>query len=92
MANLFDVSILLAVGFLVVALTSFGLKEIISGEDVTIVKNPGGADMEIIMKKGDTVERLKNTGTKASGQGNEVGKVYKLQDGSMIWVPIGENP
>jgi hypothetical protein len=41
MSSLFDVAVLIAVGFLVVALLGFGLEELLSSEDVTIVKNPG---------------------------------------------------
>jgi hypothetical protein len=87
MGNLFDVAILIAVGFLVVALSGFGLNELLSGEDVTIVKNPGERDMELITKKDGRIERLKATDATAQGVGQEIGTVYRLQDGSVIWVP-----
>ncbi len=87
MGNLFDVAILLAVGFLVVALTGFGLSELISDEDVTIVKNPGESDMEIITKTEGRVERLKRTDELDEGRGYAIGTVYRLEDGTVIWVP-----
>lgn len=87
MGNLFDVAILLGVGFMVVALSGFGLQEILSDEQVTIVKNPGTEQMEIITKQGSTIERLKSTDERAEGPGAAVGTVYRLRDGRMVWVP-----
>jgi hypothetical protein len=92
MGNLFDVAILLAVGFLVVALTGFGLSEVISGEDVTIVKNPGHSDMEIVTRTAGEVERLERTDDLNEGRGYAIGTVYRLEDGSVIWVPQEGTP
>lgn len=90
MGNLFDVAILIGVGFMIVALSGFGLRELLSSEDVTIVKNPGASDMELITKKDGKIQRLKATDTTAEGVGQEIGSVYRLQDGSVVWVPQGE--
>lgn len=87
MGNLFDVAILIGVGFMIVALSGFGLRELLSAEDVTIVKNPGGADMELITKKDGELQRLRATDETAEGVGQEIGTVYRLQDGSVVWVP-----
>lgn len=87
MGNLFDVAVLIAVGFLVVALSGFGLRELLSAEDVTIVKNPGTAEMEIIRKEGREIERLTATDTQAEGSGTPIGTVFRLEDGRVIWVP-----
>ncbi len=85
--NLFDVAILIGVGFLIVALSGFGLQELLSAEDVTIVKNPGEADMEIITKTAGRIERLERTDDMGEGRGYAVGTVYRLEDGTMIWAP-----
>jgi hypothetical protein len=92
MGNLFDVAILIGVGFMVVALSGFGLQEILSDEQVTIVKNPGTPQMEIITKQGAKIERLKSTDEQAQGPGSAVGTVYRLRDGRMVWVPGTESP
>jgi hypothetical protein len=92
MGNLFDVAILIGVGFLIVSLSAFGLQELISAEDVTIVKNPGAADMEIITKQEGRIERLKQTDEVNEGRGYAIGTVFRLDDGSVIWVPEGETP
>lgn len=85
--NLFDVAILIGVGFLIVALSGFGLQELLSTEDVTIVKNPGEEDMEIITKTAGQIERLERTDDLGEGRGYAVGTVYRLEDGTMIWAP-----
>jgi hypothetical protein len=87
MGNLFDVAILIGVGFLVVALSAFGLQEIVSAEDVTIVKNPGASDMEIITKTDGQIERLQRTDDLEEGRGYAIGTVFRLDDGTVIWVP-----
>ena len=85
--NLFDVAMLIGVGFLIVALGSFGLSDLLTSRDMTIVKNPGEADMEIVVKTGDRVERLSATGEYAEGVGAPIGTVYELEDGTVVWVP-----
>lgn len=85
--NLFDVAMLIGIGFLVVALSSFGLKELLSSEDVTIVKDPGTAEMEVITKSEGKIERLTATDATAGGRGAAIGTVYRLEDGQVIWVP-----
>lgn len=92
MGNLFDVAILIGVGFLIVSLSAFGLQELVSGEDVTIVKDPGTADMEIITKTEGEIERLTRTDDVAEGRGYAIGTVFRLDDGSVIWVPEGGTP
>lgn len=87
MGNLFDIAILMGVGLLIMALSSFGLGDLLSKSDTTIVKNPGKQNMEIITRRGGKITRLKQTGTQAEGPGVAVGTVYKLQSGEMVWVP-----
>jgi hypothetical protein len=87
MGNLFDVATLIGVGFLIMALSSFGLQELVSAEDVTIVKNPGASDMEIVTKSEGRIERLQRTQDMDEGRGYAIGTVYRLDDGTVIWVP-----
>ena len=92
MPNIFDVAILIGVGFMVVAMSGFGLKEMMTKEDVTIVKNPGTEQMEIITKVDGEIRALKRTPEQAQGQGKAVGTVYQLEDGRMVWIPGGGKP
>jgi len=87
MGNLFDIAILMGVGLLIMALSSFGLSDLLSNADTTIVKNPGKSNMEIITRKGGKITRLQQTGAQSEGPGTPVGTVYRLQSGEMVWVP-----
>ena len=86
-SNLFDVAMLIGIGFLVVALSSFGLKELVTEGDLTVIKSPGTPEMEIITRKGTQIERLKATPEEASGKGLPIGTVYRLENGQVVWVP-----
>jgi hypothetical protein len=87
LVNLFDLGVVLAVGFLVAALASLNLSGLLSNNNVTIVQNPGSGHETIIVKKGSHTEILHPTARQASGQGQKVGSVYKLKDGRLIYVP-----
>ncbi|NQX84583.1 MAG: DUF2149 domain-containing protein [Flavobacteriaceae bacterium] len=88
MANLFDLAMVFAVALMVALVTRFNVTEMISDEDFTMVKNPGKANMEIIKKKGKTIEKYKGTSGKSSkGKGKKVGTAYQLENGEIIYIP-----
>lgn len=89
MGNLFDIALLIGIGLLIMALSSFGLNDLLTKADTTIVKNPGTKNMEIVTRKGGKITRLKQTGKTTEGAGTPVGTVYRLESGEMIWVPDG---
>ena len=49
--NLFDVSMVFAVGLMVAVVMNMNMTEVFSKEDFTVVKNPGKDNMEIITKE-----------------------------------------
>jgi hypothetical protein len=86
--NLFDVAIILAVGFLLAALTGIGLTGILSSKNVTIVTNPGQPDMQIVTKQGSQITKLNlAAGQQVSGLGTLIGQFYRLPDGTTVYVP-----
>lgn len=88
MANLFDLAMVFAVALMVALVTRFNVPEMISDEDFTLVKNPGKPNMEIIKKKGKTIEKYKATKGKSSkGKGKKVGTAYELENGEIIYIP-----
>lgn len=58
-----------------------------SSEDVTVIKNPGKKNMEVIIKKGKNIEKYKSEGKIGQGDGTKAGVAYKLKDGSMVYIP-----
>jgi hypothetical protein len=86
--NLFDVAIVLAIGFLLAALSGLGLSDMLSSKNMTVVKNPGQADMQVIVKQGDSLQTLDlKAGQQVSGLGQLIGQFYRLQDGTTVYVP-----
>ena len=86
--NLFDVAIVLAVAFLLAALTGIGLSGVLSTKDLTIVTNPGQSNMQVIIKKGTQITKLDlKAGQQASGVGTLIGQFYRLPNGTTIYVP-----
>ena len=58
-----------------------------TNDDVTVIKNPGKKNMEIVMKKGKKITKYESNGKIGQGDGTKAGVAYKLKDGSMVYVP-----
>ena len=58
-----------------------------STESVTVIKNPGKENMEVIVKDGRKIDRYRASGEIGEGQGAKAGVAYRLKDGSMVYVP-----
>jgi hypothetical protein len=58
-----------------------------SEDDVTVVKNAGKKNMEVIVKKGKEMSVYKSNGDIGQGDGVKAGITYKLKDGNMVYVP-----
>jgi hypothetical protein len=88
-ANLFDVAMVFAVALLVAMVSYMRLGELLTKENVTIVKNPGKADMEIIRKQGTTIEHYRASGVSSENgsQGKKIGSAYQMDNGEVIYVP-----
>ena len=91
--NLWDVAIVLAVGFLVAALTAAGITGLLTNDNMTIVTNPGTPQMQVIIKEGDQIKKLDvENGAVISGVGTLLGSFYTLADGTVVYVPSGSAP
>ncbi len=87
-ANLFDVAMVFAVALILAMFTALSVPELLtSPDDFAIVKNPGRPDMEIIMKKGVQIERLRMTEEEIGGSGQRLGVAYRLPNGEVVYIP-----
>ncbi|MCB9832072.1 MAG: DUF2149 domain-containing protein [Planctomycetes bacterium] len=86
-ANFFDLGIVFALGFMLAITTWVGLPELLDRRDVTLVKNAGSPQMEIIHKQGRKVERYKVTRQNLGGEGERLGIAYRLENGQVVFVP-----
>jgi hypothetical protein len=86
LVNLFDLGVVLAVAFLLAALSSLKLTDLLTQEDVTVVRS-GARDQTVIVKRGDRVQTLRVDPRKqVVGRGSRVGSVYRLADGRLVYV------
>ncbi len=83
--NLVDVFLVL-VAALLIAIAQNPMNPFLA-ENVTVIKNAGKPDMEMIIKNGETIETYKSNGDIGSGDGVKAGVAYRLADGSMVYIP-----
>ncbi|WP_165232900.1 DUF2149 domain-containing protein [Aquisphaera insulae] len=86
-ANLFDLAMVVGSALMIALIVRPQVADLMSDKDMTLVKNPGQADMEIIVKKGREITRYKGAEGKGEGRGKRVGAAYQLEDGRIIYVP-----
>ncbi len=88
MANLFDVAMVFAVALIVAVVSFMKMGSLLTEDDVTIVKNPGKSDMEIIKKEGKKISKYKaSKDLVGEGKGRRVGVAYQLEDGQIVYIP-----
>jgi hypothetical protein len=82
LVNLFDLGIVLAVGFLIAALASLDLTELLTDQEaVSEAGTPITADPD------DVVNEIEvQPGERVVGEGEEIGTVYRLEDGRTVIV------
>ena len=83
--NLFDLGIVLAVAFLLAALSSLQLSDLLTDEDVTVVRSGQGQNT-VIVKDGQRVRTVQLQGRRVVGEGERIGSVYRLEDGRTVFV------
>jgi hypothetical protein len=81
LVNLFDLGIVLAVAFLLAALSSLHLTAALAKGNLSSATVPA-----IQVSPGQTIHTLPTPGASAAGHGTQVGTVYQLPDGSLIYV------
>lgn len=88
-ANLFDASIVFAVGIMVAMIQAFSLMQMLSPDsEFTIVKKDRQTgQVEVIEKNKREVKVKKMSAEQKSGAGLRLGVAYQLPDGSVVYVP-----
>jgi hypothetical protein len=88
--NLVDL-FLVIIGVLMVVIVTNPLNPF-SSENVTVIENPGEADMRIVVKRGEELTRYESTGEIGEGEGIRAGITYRLPDGRLVYVPEDGGP
>lgn len=81
LVNLFDLGIVLAVAFLLAALSSLNLTKALVHNGLRPVA-PG----TITISPGQTLHQLPTPGARTVGPGTKVGTVYRLPSGKLVYV------
>jgi hypothetical protein len=86
LVNLFDLGIVLSVAFLLAALSSADLSDVLTngGKDI--------APQKQVTVPLDQAKPLPDQGKQVEGRGTEVGTVFKLADGRTVYVPSSTSP
>lgn len=87
LALIFPLALAFALALALALFTGLGLKELLTAETFTLVTNPGGEDMRVVVKRDGEIQTLSLDGAlPVQGVGTLVGSFYKLADGSVVWV------
>ena len=86
MANLFDLGIVFALGFMVALISALDMLDLFMPDQKVTITKERADGLEVIVKEGQktTIRRLsKQIG---SGEGTRLGTAYRLEDGSVVYV------
>lgn len=83
--NLIDI-FMVVIGMLLIAIVNNPVNPL-SNDKLTVIRNAGQPNMEIITKEGNKVTRFKASGASGEGNGEKAGTAYRMKDGSMVYVP-----
>ena len=85
-ANLFDIALVFIVALLFALMARFG-QDILRKPSAKV---DDAGKMEILTKQGKKIRRLKQSNEKAEGRGVRLGTAYRLEDGTVVYVPENE--
>jgi len=88
LANLFDIGLVFIVGLIVTMFNAYRLSDLFDEtSELTIMKQSQNGTMELITKEGKQIKAVQVTRDTVQGQGQRLGIAYRLQDGTMVYVP-----
>lgn len=82
--NLVDVFLVLVVALLTAVAAQ---SQSNANENVTIIRNPGQPNMEVVVRENGKEIKFKGAGMAGAGEGQRAGVAYKLKDGNIVYVP-----
>lgn len=87
-ANLFDLGLVFIVGLLITLFSAYKLTDLFNEKsEMTLMKKSEQGEWEILIKKGKKIKAMKVTRTKSEGRGEKLGTAYRLENGTVVYVP-----
>ncbi|MFO6419175.1 DUF2149 domain-containing protein [Hylemonella sp. W303a] len=83
--NIVDV-FLVIIAVLLIAMIENPLN-LLAADHAIVIKNPGQANMSMVIKEGQELKQYQSSGEIGEGQGRKAGTAYQLQNGTMVYVP-----
>ncbi len=90
MANLFETGLVFALGFMVSTISAMNMMDMFDPNAKVTVTSERKDGMQIMVKDGKKTTIRRMTKNLGSGDGQKLGIAYKLDDGSVIYVPENE--
>ncbi|MDO8213675.1 DUF2149 domain-containing protein [Conexibacter sp. CPCC 206217] len=88
LVNLFDLGIVLSIAFLLSSLSSLNLTDDLIRRDGRSQSGQTAPAGSILIRRGESVRTIEvRPGERAIGQGEQLGRVYRLADGRTVFVP-----
>lgn len=84
--NLIDV-FLVIIAALLITVAKNPILQMMQSEDVTVITDAGKPGMQMLIKHGEKVERFRANGETGEGEGTKAGVAWRMQDGSVVYVP-----
>ncbi len=84
--NLIDL-FLVIIAALLITVAQNPLLDPFRRQDVTVIVDAGKPSMELLVKKGEKIEKYKASGEIGQGEGVKAGVAYRMRDGTIIYVP-----
>lgn len=91
LANLFETCLVFALGFMVSLISAMNLLDLFSPDAKVTITSERKDGMQIIVKDGEKTTIRRMTKNLGSGDGQRLGVAYRLEDGSVIYVPEDES-
>jgi len=89
-ANLFDIGVVFALGFMVALLSAIRLMDVFNPEARVTITTEREDGLEVMVRDGETTTVRRMTRNVGSGDGTRLGVAYRLKDGTVIYVPEGD--
>lgn len=91
MANLFETGLVFALGFMVSLISAMNMIDMFNPEAKVTVTTERKDGIQIMVKDGQKTTIRRMTKNLGEGDGEKLGVAYRLDDGSVIYVPEGED-
>jgi hypothetical protein len=86
--NLFDLWMVFSIALLLALFARTPMAQLLShATNVTVIKNAGQPDMEIIQQHGTLLEHYRVSNHELGGEGERLGTAYRLKTGEVVYVP-----